>query len=307
MGSIGKTVIAGGSGLVGRALAGALVEAGVETVVLTRRIDEVVAPRGARVVAWGGGATEWRAEIDGAGAVVNLCGENIAAGRWTAAKKRRLASSRIEPARALAEAIGAARGRPRVYLQASATGYFGARDARPLDESAPPGSGFLSELCAAWEGASAGLESLGVRRVLARLGVVLAREGGALAKMLPIFRLGIAGPLGDGRQWFSWIHLVDAVAALRFLLRRDDLAGAFHLTAPAPVDNRDFTRVLARAVRRPAVLPVPRIALRLLYGELGDVLLTGQRVVPRRLLEAGFEFRFPELDGALAALLPRAR
>ncbi len=307
MSSIGRVVIAGGSGMIGRALTERLVEAGVETCVLTRRLDGVVLPRGARAIGWGGDATEWRGVLDGAHAVVNLAGESVAGGRWTEARKARLTASRLEPTRALVEAIREAHTRPKLLAQASATGYYGAGDERELDESSPAGRDFLAGLCVDWEEASAGVEALGVRRVLVRTGIVLAREGGALAKMLPAFRLGVAGPLGDGRQWMSWIQIDDAVGALDLLLRRDDLSGAFNLCAPRPERNADFTRALARALRRPALVPVPGVALKLLFGEMAQVLLASQRVLPRRLLEAGYRFRFPELDGALAGLLRRAR
>ncbi len=307
MNSIGKVVIAGGSGLIGRALTERLVEAGVETCVLTRRLDGVVLPRGARAVGWGGEATAWAGELEGAHAVVNLTGENVASGRWTAARKARLAASRLDPTRALVEAIRTAERRPRLLVQASAIGYYGASDDRELDESAPAGHGYLPDLCVDWEQASVGVEALGVRRVLLRTGIVLAREGGALAKMLPPFRLGIAGALGDGRQWMSWIHLDDMVGAIELLLRHADLAGAFNLCAPDPARNAEFTRALAGAVRRPALVRVPGFALRLLLGEMAQILLEGQRVMPRRLLEAGYRFRFPELDGALGALLRRGR
>jgi uncharacterized protein (TIGR01777 family) len=302
----GRVVVAGGSGLIGRALVESLLEAGVEAVVLTRRADADWAAPGVRVAEWDGRTVgAWKEAIDGAAAVVNLCGENVGAGRWSAARKVKLRSSRLEPTRALVEAIRAARARPKVLVQASAVGFYGASDDRELDESAPAGSGFLPDLCVAWEAASAEVEALGVRRVLLRSGIVMARHGGALAKMLPAFRLGVAGRLGDGRQWFSWIHLEDHVEAIQLLLERDDLSGAFNLTAPQPVRNEELTRTLARTLRRPALLPVPRFVLRALFGEMGDVLLQGQRAVPRRLLAAGHRFRYPELDGALAALLRR--
>jgi uncharacterized protein (TIGR01777 family) len=305
---IGPVVVAGGSGLIGRALVENLLEAGVEVTVLTRRSDSGKAVPGARRLEWDGRSLgAWAAAVDGAAAVVNLCGENLAAGRWSAARKQRLRSSRIEPTRALVEALRAARARPKLLVQASAVGYYGAGDDRELDESAPAGRGFLPELCVAWEAASVEVESLGLRRALLRSGIVLARRGGALATMLPAFRLGIAGRLGDGRQWLPWIHLDDEVGAIERLLADDSLAGAFNATAPLPVTNAEFTRTLARTLRRPAVLPVPRFVLALLFGEMGEVLLQGQRAVPHRLLAAGHRFRYPELDGALAALLRRRK
>ncbi len=305
----GRLVIAGGSGLIGRALAAAWSGTGGEVVVLSRR--ETGAhdlPAGARAVRWESRTIgKWIAELEGCRAVVNLAGENVGDGRWTAARKLRLRSSRLEPSRTLVEAIGRLAERPQLFVQASAIGYYApSPDGRPLDESAPSGPGFLPELSREWEAASADVEAFGVRRVVLRTGVVLARDGGALAKMLPAFRLGVGGRLGDGRQHFSWIHLEDAVGAIRFLVGRDDLAGAFNLTAPEPVTNRELTAALGRALHRPALLPVPAAALELLFGEMAGIILGGDAVVPRRLLDAGFEFRFPRLEPALADLLGAA-
>lgn len=307
MSALGRIVIAGGSGLVGRALTERLVERGTEVVVLTRRLDDVVLPRGARAVGWGGEATEWRRELDGAFAAVNLTGENVGAGRWTAARKRLLRSSRLDPTAALVAAIRDAQRRPVALLQGSAVGYYGDAGELEIDEGAPPGRGFLPELSIEWEAASAGVEELGVRRLLLRTGIVLSDQGGALAKMLPPFRAGVAGRLGSGRQWFPWIQIDDVAGAIEHLLRLRDASGPYLLTAPHPVRNLELTRALAAALHRPALVPVPAFALRLLFGEMGSVLLEGQRALPRRLLESGYRFRYPELDGALAALLVRRR
>lgn len=301
----GQVVIAGGSGLIGRALAAGLAADGAEVVVLTRAPRAATPPRpGVRLVTWDGRtAAGWGSECEGAAAVVNLAGENLAAGRWSAARKRRLAASRLEPTGALVAAVAAAARRPAVYVQASGVSLYDPRAETPADESAPAAAGFLADLVVAWEEASRAIAALGVRRVLLRSGVVLARAGGALPRMLPPFRLGLGGPLGDGRQAFPWIHLADEVAAIRFLLGRADLAGAFNLVAPDPVTNEQFSRALARALRRPCLLRVPGAALRLALGEMADVVLSGPRVSPRRLLEAGFRFRFPALPAALADLV----
>lgn len=303
-----RYVVAGGTGLIGRRLVAEWLAEGAEVTVLSRATEPAGLPAGARSARWDGRTVgAWTEQIDGAEAVVNLAGANVGEGRWSEARKRRLRSSRIEPTRALVDAIGRAGRRPRALVQASAVGYYGDRGDEPLSEETARGRGFLPDLCRDWELASAEAEALGVRRVLLRTGVVLAREGGALAKMLPAFRLGVAGRLGDGRQWFPWIHLDDAVAAIRFLVARPDLRGPFNVTAPAPVSNAELTRELARACRRWAVVPVPEIALRLLFGEMAEVLLGGQRAVPERLTAAGFRFAHPELAGALAALLGRPR
>jgi uncharacterized protein len=303
-----RYVLAGGSGLIGRNLASAWAAEGADVVVLSRsERGEGLAP-GVRVARWDGRtAGDWEATLDGARAVVNLTGENVGEGRWSEARKHRLRTSRLAPTRAIVEAIGRARRRPEVLLQASAVGFYGDRGDETLDETAAPGRGFLPDLCREWEAASGEVEELGVRRILLRTGIILAREGGALAKMLPAFRLAVGGPLGDGRQWFPWIHLDDAVAAIRFLAARREASGAFNLTAPAPATNAAFTRELASACRRPAVLRVPPFALRALFGDMAEVLLGGQRAVPARLLETGFRFAHPELAGALAHLVGRGR
>jgi hypothetical protein len=302
----GKVILAGGSGLIGRALAAELVRAGADVVVLTRSSQPEGLPVGTRAVRWDGrSAAGWSGECEGAEAIVNLAGENVGDGRWTAARKRRLESSRIEPTRALVEAVRAARVPPRALLQGSAVGFYGDGGETALDERSPRGEGFLPELSQRWEEASAPVEAVGVRRVLLRTGLVLAREGGALAKMLLPFRCGLGGPLGGGRQWFPWIHLDDEVGAIRFLLERRDLAGVFNLVAPEPVRQGEFARALGRALRRPAIAPVPGAILGLALGEMAEVLLASQRVVPARLSEQGYRFARPGLDGALADLVGR--
>jgi len=302
----GKVILAGGSGLIGRALAADLVRAGAEVVVLTRSIGARRLPPGVRPVRWDGRtSTGWADESEGAAAVVNLAGENVADGRWTAARKRRLESSRVEPTRAIVEAFRAARVPPRALLQGSAVGFYGDGGETALDERSPRGDGFLPELSQRWEEASAPVEALGVRRVLLRTGLVLARGGGALAKMLLPFRFGLGGPLGGGRQWFPWLHLDDEIGAIRFLLERHDLAGAFNLVAPGSVRQGEFARALGRALHRPAIVPVPGAILRLALGEMAEVLLAGQRVRPTRLIDHGYRFSYPDLDGALADLVGR--
>lgn len=299
----GPVVVAGGSGRIGRALVAELVAAGREVVVLSRRGPEGAAP-GARGVAWDGRTVgAWAAALEGASAVVNLAGEDIAGGRWTAARKGRLRASRLEPTAALVAAIGHARRPPGALLQASAVGYYGDRRDEPLDESSTPGAGFLADLCVAWEAASAPADGAGVRRILVRTGLVLAREGGALPAMARPFRFGVGGPLGDGRQWLPWIHVADEIGALRFLLEQGGASGPYNLVSPAPLTNEAFSRALARALRRPCLLRAPGAALRLGLGEMAQMLLGGQRVAPRRLLEAGYRFRYPTLDPALADLL----
>jgi uncharacterized protein (TIGR01777 family) len=245
----------------------------------------------------------WAALVDGCEAVVNLAGESIASGRWTDARKRRLESSRLEATRALGRAIGQAASPPRVLLSASAIGYYGSRGDERLTETSPPGDDFLARLCVAWEEEARRTSGARTRCLLLRTGIVLATDGGALAPMLTQFRLFAGGPVGDGRQFMSWIHRNDWIALVSWLLGRDD-EGPFNLTAPNPVANVDFARSLGRALHRPSLLPAPAFALRGVLGEMADALVIGgQRVVPRRALDLGFPFRYDTLDPALAALL----
>lgn len=302
--SSSRIVIPGGTGLIGRALAAALVARGEDVVVLSRRpVADLRLPPGVRGVLWDGRTSAgWLEEADGAAAIVNLAGESIAGGRWTADRKRRIVESRVDATGAVIEAIERAKRRPRALLQASAVGFYGDRGGEALDESSGPGAGFLAETTAAWERASEAAESLGARRVLLRTGLVLALDGGALAAMVRPFRFGLGARLGSGAQWMPWIHVDDEVAAIEFLLREESARGAFNLCAPAPVTNTEFTRLLARTLRRPAFAAAPAVALRALLGEMAVLVLGGQRLMPRRLLEAGYRFRFPKLDAALADL-----
>jgi len=301
-----RVVITGGSGLIGGALARELGAAGHDVVILTRDVGKTRAgglPAGVRVVQWDGKtAAGWGSLLDADTAIVHLAGESIAAGRWTAERKRRIRDSRVVSGQAVLEAIRAAAVKPRALLQGSAVGYYGPRGDESLGEDAAPGGDFLAEVCKAWEASTAEAEALGVRRVVLRTGVVLARHGGALPKIALPFKMLAGGRLGDGRQWLSWIHLADEVGAIRFLLEREDARGPFNLAAPSPVTNRDLTRVLAKVLHRPGFLPAPAFALRLALGEMADMLLTGQRAVPSRLLALGFAFRHPEIEPALRSL-----
>lgn len=245
-------------------------------------------------------------------AVVHLAGEPVGQ-RWTAERKRRIRESRLRGTGTLVAALGRVRGGaasgPSRLLAASAVGYYGARGDEELDEDAAPGEGFLTEVCLAWEAETAAARERGVEAAALRLGLALAADGGALARMLPPFRFGLGGRLGDGRQWMPWIHLEDVARAFRSLLEAPpgSLAPAYNLTAPAPATNAEFTRALGRALRRPTPFPAPGFALRLALGEMAEaLLLSGQRAVPKRLLDSGFDFRHPALDAALEHLLGRA-
>ncbi|RMG02680.1 MAG: TIGR01777 family protein [Planctomycetota bacterium] len=241
-------------------------------------------------------------------AVVHLAGESVA-GRWTAAKKARIRRSRVEGTRLLVDALGRSAHKPRVFFSASAVGYYGRRGDELVDENEPPGDSFLAQTCAAWEQEARRASDQAERVVIGRVGIVLASHGGALAQMLPVFRRGLGGHLGTGLQYMSWITLNDVVEAILFLLETPDASGTFNLTAPNPVTNREFTRELAAALRRPAWLPAPSLALRLVLGEMAEeLLLNGVRAVPTRLQERGFTFlheRLPEgLQWALSTKPP---
>jgi uncharacterized protein (TIGR01777 family) len=236
-------------------------------------------------------------------AVIHLAGENIGA-RWTAERKRRIRESRVAGTRLLAETLASLPSRPKVLVCASATGFYGDRGDEWLDESSPPGSGYLAEVCRDWEAAATPAEAAGIRVVRLRFGLVLARQGGALAKMLPAFRIGLGGRLGNGRHYWSWIALQDAVAALLHALSCESLCGPVNAVSPQPVTNREFTATLGRALRRPTIFAMPRFAVNLLFGEMGrEAMLASCRARPAKLLTGGFQFQAPDLETALRRTL----
>ncbi len=296
-----RVAVTGATGLIGSALLPALRAAGHEVVSLVRRPPRPEA--GECYFDPLAGLMDPQA-LEGVEAVIHLAGENIGQ-RWTPAVKERIRRSRVAGAALLVEAME--RGpRPRVFLSASAVGYYGPRGEEPVTEETGPGQGFLAQVCREWEEAALAASRLGVRVAVARLGVVLSPQGGALARMLPLFRLGLGGPLGSGRQYVSWVAIDDAVAAFLWLLAGEGLEGPFNVTSPEPVTFRELARTLGRVLGRPAFLPVPALALRLAFGEMAqETLLSGQRALPKRLLEAGFQFRFPRLEEALSHLLGR--
>ena len=294
-----KIAVTGASGLIGSALVPSLRRGGHEVVRLVRRgssaPDEVM---------WDPGAHRLDpaalADVD---AVVHLAGAGVGDRRWTSSYRRTVLRSRVDGTTTVARALAEADPRPRVLLSGSAIGWYGDTGDRVVDESSPSGEGFLAEVCRQWEGATAPAEQAGVRVAHLRTGVVMAAHGGALAQQLPLFRLGLGGRLGSGRQWVSWISLPDQVRAMEFLLTAD-VAGPVNLVAPEPVTNAELTRTLGQALHRPAVLPVPGLALRLALGEFAEeAVLAGQRVVPRVLAEAGFTPLHPDLPQALDAVL----
>jgi uncharacterized protein (TIGR01777 family) len=305
--SRGRVIISGATGFIGRSLTSSLAQAGYEVVVLTRNPGKATGLFGERIrtAGWDGRTSSgWLELASGALAIINLAGENIGAGRWTPKKKGAIVRSRRDAGHAVVDAIRQARAKPKVLIQASAVGYYGSRAGEELDESSPSGGGFLAGLAQEWEGSTAEAENLGVRRVVVRSGLVLDAEGGVLPRFLRQFRFFAGGPLGSGRQWLSWIHRQDEVAAIRFLLEREDLARVFNLAAPQPLTMKEFARTLGREMHRPALFRIPAVVLRLFLGEMAEeTILVGQRVVPRALLRAGFEFRYPRLEGALREIL----
>ena len=297
-----KVLISGASGMLGAALRRQLADRGTPVVQLVRR-----APAGLNELAWNPAASPAVANpepLEGCAAAIHLSGASVAGHRWTEAYTRELFSSRVDSTRALAGLLAGLRTPPRTLIVASAMGIYGDRGDDVLDESSVPGTGFLADLCRAWEEAARPAREAGIRVVHARFGVVLGHGPGALGKMLPLFRLGLGGRLGSGRQWMSWMSLDDAIAAIFFALENKNLAGPVNVTAPNPVTNAEFTRALAKQLHRPASLPAPAFALRLALGEMADeALLASARVEPRALLTAGFRFVHPKLPEALAAAL----
>jgi uncharacterized protein (TIGR01777 family) len=296
-----RVVIAGGSGLIGTAVTARLEQDGAEVTRLVRR-----PPSGPGQVRWDPQAVDGGLDPDalsGADAVINLAGAPIAGGLWTTARRELLRASRINSTRVLAEGIAAAAKPPPVLLSGSAVGWYGETGDQEVDETAPAGRGFLADLVRDWEAAAAPAQAAGIRVVYLRSGVVLAARGGMLGPLLPLFRLGLGARLGTGQQYLSWIARTDEVAAIRFLLTADGVAGPVNVTSPAPVTNAEFTTALASAVRRPALLRVPGGLLRAGLGEASVELLGSSRVRPARLLEAGFTFRYPDIGAALNAEL----
>jgi uncharacterized protein (TIGR01777 family) len=294
-----RVAIAGASGLIGSALTRSLIADGHEVVRLVRR-----APRGTDELRWDPDGQRLDARgLAGCAAVVNLAGAGVASRRWTEAYKRKIRDSRVRGTATLAEAVASLDERPRVFVNGSAIGFYGETGDRVVDESAPPGEGFLPSVCVAWEGAAAPAQEAGVRTVLARTGLVVAREGGAWGKLFPLFKAGLGGRMGDGRQYWSYISLHDEVAAIRHLIDTPSVSGPVNLTAPTPLTNREITEAMGRVLHRPTVFPAPAPLLRLALGDMSGDILGSQRVHPSRLLSSGFTFAFPSIEGALRAAL----
>jgi uncharacterized protein (TIGR01777 family) len=308
-----RIVVTGGTGMIGKPLVTSLTAGGHDVVILSRNPDKQRPnlPQGAIVDGWDGKTLgDWAGHVDGAGAVINFAGEGIAGDsflpdRWTNDKKRRIRDSRQDAGRAVAAAIRAAGTKPDVLIQASAVGYYGPRGDETVTEESTAGDDYLAQTTIDWEAATAEVETLGVRRIIARTGLVLTEKGGPLGRLVLPYKLYGGMYFGSGRQWWPWIHIDDEVGALRFLLEHETVSGPFNLTAPNPVTNRQFGKALGQALRRPSYMPVPGFAMRMLVGEVATVVLDGQRALPAKLEEAGFAFQFPEIEPALLDIVNR--
>lgn len=307
-----RIVIAGGTGFLGSPLAEVYAEDGHDVRLLTRglppgeaRHDPGTGVPGITRVGWkpDGESGPWASVIDGADALINLAGESIGGKRWTPQRKAQLRDSRLVPTRSLVAALTAVSTPPPVFISGSATGYYGASGDEPKPEGAAAGDNFLAHICEDWEAEARRAQPAVQRIVLLRTGVVLERSGGALAKMITPFRLFAGGPIGSGRQYMSWIHRMDWIEMVRWIVETPAAAGAINATAPEPVTNREFARALGRALRRPSLLPAPGFALKLLLGEMATpLLLTGQRAVPARAQALAFHFRYPDIDQAFRGI-----
>lgn len=284
-------VVSGGSGFIGEPLVRRLLQPGHDVLVLSRDPAKVRAGRG---IPWSAVAEAGTADV-----IINLAGENVGGGRWTPERKRRILESRVEATSALVEAVRSAPAKRRAFISASAVGFYGVHGDETVDEGAGGGAGFLAEVTHRWEELARGAE-VAARLVILRFGVVLGRDGGAIAKMLVPFQMGLGGPIGSGDQWMSWVDREDVLRAIEWAIDRPEVRGTYNITAPEPVRNRDFARALGRALHRPAFMPTPAFALRLIFGEMaGEMLLGGQRVLPSRTTAAGFSFSYPTLEASL--------
>ena len=298
-------LIPGGSGLVGQALTRDLLDDGHSVTILSRRAENIEVPSGAQALYWDGINTSgWELELERTDAVIHLAGESIAGTgilpqRWTDKKKELIYSSRVSTGQILSVAIESSKRKPAVFVQASAVGYYGPLGEQPINESQPAGTDYFSKVCQDWEESSTAVEALGVRHAIARLGLHLTMEGGFLPRLALPIRMFVGGRLGSGRQYYPWIHIADTVGALRFLIENEGMNGVFNITAPEPATNAEFTKALAHTMRRPCWFPVPGFAFQMVFGEMADVVLCGQRALPGRLQSEGYVFRYPKLDEAL--------
>ncbi len=305
-----RIMIAGGSGFIGRALTSALTTHGDEVIILSRNPAKVKGmPIGTSIIQWDGKAVgKWTSQLENTDAVVNLTGENLSGerffpSRWTKERKIRIVQSRVNSGRTLTKAIQMAQSKPAIFVQSSGIGYYGTKQMKPLTEIDNPGDDFSADLCIQWEASSQPVEELGVRRVVVRNGVVLSTKGKVLPLLLLPYKLWVGGRLGSGNQVYSWIHIDDEVNAIQFLIRNSQARGIYNLTSPYPVTNDEFGRIIGKLLNRPHYFTIPGFAMHLAFGEVASMVLNGQKVLPVKLLEQGYEFRYPTLEVALSDLL----
>jgi len=300
-----RILITGGTGLIGRALAKDLADRGHDVIVLSRNPEKAAGlPDKVRLGNWDARtAGGWGSLVDGAGAIVNLAGENIAAGRWTIRRKRRIRMSRLNAGKAVVQAVEAAAHKPNLVIQASGVGFYGDRADQEVTEETPSGNDFLAQVAVEWERSTSSLDELGIRWVSIRTGVVLSSKGGALERMILPIGPFYASRFGSGRQWLPWIHIADEVGAIRFLIENETAQRPFNLCAPNPATNAMFCRLLAEELGRLVPIPIPALLLRIFLGEMATALLYGQKAIPQRILQMGFSFRFPHAGAALQDLV----
>jgi uncharacterized protein len=303
-----RVIITGGTGLIGSALAKNLSKDGHEVIILSRQPEKYKGSLSANVLTTRWNAVDsdgWEHLANGVNAIVNLAGENLSSGRWNQEQKQRFRNSRLNAGEAIVDAVKKVSIKPGVIIQASAVGYYGPTGDEIIQEDNPPGQDFLAKLCLEWEASTAPVDEMGVRRAIIRTGIPLTTKGGVLPRFLLPSRLFVGGPLGTGDQWFPWLHIKDQVRAILFLIENKVLSGPFNLSAPYPVTNRQFAQNLGQVLNRPSFMRVPSLALKILFGEMATIILDGQRVVPKRLQEAGFEFLFKKVKPALRDLLDK--
>jgi hypothetical protein len=302
-----RIVITGATGFIGKPLSIALAGAGYEVVALSRRHveAETIFAGNVKVVEWDAvTSSQWSEHVDGALAIVNLTGDNIGAGRWSEKKKKLILESRLNAGAAVTEAIRSAEHKPEVLIQTSGVGYYGDRGDELLDENSTNGTGFLADVARQWEASVREVASMGVRLATIRLGVVLGAGGGVMSRLIPPFRFFVGGHPGSGKQWLPWVHINDVIGVVRFLIESANCEGPFNVTSPEPTLSKDFYNLLGKAMHRPAVFPMPAFALKLALGEMAtELLLPSTKVVPKKLLEAGYEFTFPDPGAAFSDIL----
>ncbi len=301
-----KIVLAGGSGFIGSKLIKILLDENNQVVLLSRKADTVGFKCSdlLQIVKWDGkNSGPWMEHINSSDAVINLSGENVSSKRWTEKRKVKLIQSRLEPTRAIIDSISLASVKPKILINASAAGYYGNDSNEDVSESHPKGSGYLADLCEQWEAEAMVAEKFGIRVVLLRIGIVLEKSGGALKKMSLPFKFFLGGPLGSGEQWFPWIHRDDVIRIIKFTLDHNSIKGAVNVASPFPVTMKKFASLLGKTMKRPSAISVPSFVLKIMLGEMSEMLLGGIKIIPKKLIDSGFQFQYPELNKALESII----